>query len=91
MLNHWDEGVWDTLEAGYEAGLGSLFGTHPGVGGCGEKPGLAKQNLHSPHGMECPWNSATGPYMSCKLPDAAEISSEGLLWLALAPPQAPHT
>lgn len=95
MLNHWDEGVWDTPsdphKAGYEGGLGSLFGTHPRVGGYGEKPGLAKQTLHSPHGMEFPWNSVTGPYMSCKLPDAAEISSGGLLWLALAPSQAPHT
>lgn len=40
----------DTHKAGYEGGLGSLLVTHPGVRDCGEKPGLAKQNQHSPHG-----------------------------------------
>lgn len=37
-------------QARYEGGLGSLLGIHPRVGGCGEKPGLAKQTQHSPHG-----------------------------------------
>lgn len=85
-------GVFQSLssepcKAGYEWGLGSLFGTHPRVWGCGEKPGLvAKQSLHCPHGGRHEREQLQGQNIISKLPDAAEIRSEQLLGVALKEP-----
>lgn len=91
MLNHWDEGVWGTpvvpvtpirlvLKGVWGLSLGPTQGS-----------GVVERSLDWQSRRETGEGADTGPYMSCKLPNAAEISSGGLLWLALAPSQAPHT